>query len=402
MNIQTHLLPSLSAYVVSYLEENKYSDKTLEHYRCTYNQLYRYLNEKHLSEFNQELGIIFIDEHYKNAKEFSCRSYYSNLKRRIFVLFEYHNTASVTTKRFSIHVRELLHLRESMNQYTIEQQKRSLAAKTIDNKIKLTKDFLCYLEDNGFNSLESLSVSAIYEYLGTKKESAVSTREGILYVLRDALSFFSEQNFCNPELKKLFPQISTHSEDPVPSCFTPAELKMILSSVDRSTPIGKRDYTILVISSFLGLRAGDIREFKIGSIKWGDASIEITQSKTGQFLQLPLLDEIKFAILDYLKNGRPKTNSDFLFLRHSAPYEPFESHNCFYYVINKYLHTIELNGRKHGIHALRFSAAGNMLSNGTPITTICNILGHTYSNTTKKYLKIDIDNLRKAALEVEV
>ena len=157
-----------------------------------------------------------------------------------------------------------------------------------------------------------------------------------------------------------------------------------------------------MLAAFLGIRAGDISRLGMSSIKWESESIEFIQSKTGRFLQLPLLPEIKFAILDYLKDSRPKTESDNIFVKHRAPYTPFSEMNSFYHVLNKYLNGIDLKDRKHGLHSLRFSVASNMLSNGTPITTICNVLGHTYSDTTKQYLKIDIDNLRIAALEVVV
>ena len=177
-------------------------------------------------------------------------------------------------------------------------------------------------------------------------------------------------------------------------------MRTILLSVDRSTISGKRDYAVLLLATFLGIRAGDIRDMKINNIKWGSGIIEFTQSKTKKFLQLPMPNEVKFALLDYLKNARPKVESDYLFIKLRAPYQVYASGNSFSYIVKKYLGEIDLNERKQGLHSLRFSAAGNMLSQGVNIVTICNVLGHSYSDTTNHYLKIDIDQLRKAALEV--
>ncbi|MFV0343913.1 MAG: tyrosine-type recombinase/integrase [Anaerocolumna sp.] len=215
------------------------------------------------------------------------------------------------------------------------------------------KRFFLFWESLKFSSLENLSAEVIYQYLQTKKDYAVSTREGLLYTLRDALQFFAASGECPKDLGKLFPQISIHSEDPVPSYFTANELQRILSAVDRSTPIGKKDYAVLLLAAFLGIRAGDIRIFKISCIKWACEAIEFTQSKTGRFLQLPLLPEVKLAILDYFTNGRPKMDSDYLFLKHSAPYGPMDEHNAFYYILQKYLDGIELKKRKHEMHSLR-------------------------------------------------
>lgn len=402
MIIETNLLPQLSLDVVFSLRKNLYSLKTLEHYETTYNQLFLYLSTNKLTHFGENTGFQFIDEHYGVEKKTQSRSYYTNLRRRISVLFEFYSEGTITSKHLNQELPSLDSLQKIFDSYITEQETRNRAAKTMQHKSEIMKRFFLFLENQKFSSLENLSVDVIYQYLQTKKGYAVSTREGLLYTLRDALQFFSATGACPKELGNLFPQISTHSEDPVPSCFTADELKRILSAVDRSTTIGKRDYAVLLLASFLGIRAGDIRKFKISCIKWASETIEFTQSKTGRFLQLPLLPEVKLAILDYMKNGRPKMDSDYLFLKHSAPYGPMDEHNCFYYVLQKYLDGIELKKRKHGMHSLRFSVAGNMLSNGTSITTICNVLGHTYSDTTKRYLKIDIDNLRKAALEVEV
>jgi len=216
----------------------------------------------------------------------------------------------------------------------------------------------------------------------------------------DFLKSFSKTGLCNESLGNLFPQISTRAESPIPSWFTPQEMRTILLSVDRSTRVGKRDYAILLLATFLGIRAGDIRDMKISYIKWGTGIIEFTQSKTKKFLQLPMPNEVKLALLDYLKNARPEVQSDHLFIRFRTPHHEYASGNSFNYIVKKYLGEINLNERKQGLHTLRFSAAGNMLSQGVSIVTICNVLGHSYSDTTNHYLKIDIGQLKKASLEV--
>lgn len=402
MNIETVSLPQLSEEVIQFLSEKRYSNKTLEHYQCTYHQLLLYLNERSINSFSQETGLLFINEHYDAKKAASNRTYYTNLVRRINVLFVFYETGTVTTNCIINNQCKLNTLQSIYDFYVKEQQKRDLAYKTIETKKRKIKDFLLFLEIQGLTSLTNLSATDIYKYIDTKKNCRVSTREGILYALRDALNIFADNGLCNDALKSLFPQISTHSESPVPSCFSVEEIQKILLSVDRTSSIGKRDYAVLLLASFLGIRAGDIRDMKISSIKWGTETIEFIQSKTKRFLQIPLPFEVKLALLDYIKNSRPKSDSDYLFLKHCAPYEAFDKNNAFWYILQKYLKDVELNGRKHGLHSLRFSAAGNMLSNGTSITTICNVLGHCYSDTTNHYLKIDIRNLRKAALEVDI
>ena len=52
------------------------------------------------------------------------------------------------------------------------------------------------------------------------------------------------------------------------------------------------------------------------------------------------------------------------------------------------------------MHMFRYSLASAMLSNETPLPIISDILGHSNINSTRIYTKIDIEQLKKCALEV--
>lgn len=52
-----------------------------------------------------------------------------------------------------------------------------------------------------------------------------------------------------------------------------------------------------------------------------------------------------------------------------------------------------------GFHGLRRRLARNMLTSGTPVTTIAQVLGHTNIQATKQYLSLDSQNLKECALD---
>ena len=400
MNIKTELLPELFESVYHLLAQHNYSSKTQADYHYTYNQQKIYLNRHGIDFFTQEIGMEFINRHYGKKASGEKPRDFADKKLHIRRLVEAYENEFLSVRRYVNSKKDLKHMKESLDIYKNFQQERMLAPKTIEAKCSQIKSFFWFLECKGIKDVSHITVEIVYSYLNEKKSYAVSTKETLLYTLRDFFKSFIGIGLCKETLGGLFPQISTHSESPVPSCFTPQEISKILMSVDRGHAIGKRDYVLLLLASFLGIRAGDIRDMKLSHIKWGTGMIEFTQSKTGRYLQLPIPHELKLALLDYLKYARPETQSDFLFVKMKAPYKPYASHNTLGYVLGKYLGDIDLNGRKKGMHSLRFSAAGNMLLEGVSITTICNILGHSYSDTTNHYLKIDICQLRKAALEV--
>ena len=127
-------------------------------------------------------------------------------------------------------------------------------------------------------------------------------------------------------------------------------------------------------------------------------------AKTGQPIELPLLKDIGWAIIDYVQNGRPVTNSECLFVRHRAPFNAFGDRNAFSKELHRYILKAGLNlpgNQRHGMHSLRNTLAGNMLGARAPLPIISEALGHQSINTTGIYLKIDVEGLRKCAVDPE-
>ncbi|WP_312099400.1 site-specific integrase [Niallia sp.] len=239
-------------------------------------------------------------------------------------------------------------------------------------------------------------------YLETLGEYSNSTKAGILFNLRDFLSFLVSQGYVESQLNQLFPVIRSNKFERIPSFYSTEEIQRILLTVDRNTKIGRRDYIVLILAVQLGMRAGDIRHLKFENIKWHLDTIEFIQEKTKNPLRLPLMENLKFALIDYMKNSRPSSEDPHIFIRHRAPFIAFASGHVFWSTINKYMDAagISINNRKHGLHSMRHSLASNLLKQNTPFPVITGVLGHENSNTTKLYLRIDIEQLRSVSLEV--
>ena len=73
-----------------------------------------------------------------------------------------------------------------------------------------------------------------------------------------------------------------------------------------------------------GLRAIDVCELKLKDIDWDKDIIRVIQSKTKQPLNIPLRNLYGNALVDYILNERPDSDSEYLFLRSLAPYEKLE------------------------------------------------------------------------------
>ena len=106
----------------------------------------------------------------------------------------------------------------------------------------------------------------------------------------------------------------------MPSYYTIDEINQILKQVDRNTKKGKRDFAILLLAIVYGLRNSDIVHLKKENILWNENKIELVQYKTKRLLELPLTENVKYSLLDYLKNARPKINTPYIFLPTKPPY----------------------------------------------------------------------------------
>jgi integrase len=154
----------------------------------------------------------------------------------------------------------------------------------------------------------------------------------------------------------------------------------------------------------LGLRAGDIRTLKLDQLHWEVSTIELTQSKTGMPLILPLTSEVGEALIDYLKSGRPQTEHREVFVKVNPPFDPFMANSNLHHIVTYWRRLAGIRFRtpqKRGIHSLRHTLATRLLQKGTPFTTIAEILGHTSLESTRIYAKADVEALRSVALDPE-
>lgn len=275
------------------------------------------------------------------------------------------------------------------------------AAETIHGK-RVTITSLCnYLGDLGITSFPDCCPKNVTGFLESISDMSSSTKSGKLFILRHFFNYLYDEKHIIFSGKELFPVIVSNKRDRILSFYSEAEIKKLISYVSNHTAKGKRDLLIVLLAAELGIRSGDICRLKISDIRWERNTIEFIQFKTNVFNQLPLLENIKFALIDYLKNARPACESELLFVGIKNNYQMISASQM-HSVVSKYftLAGIDISKRKHGPHALRHSLASNLLMNNTPMPVIKDVLGHTNLNTTRVYLNIDFNTLSNFALEV--
>ena len=155
----------------------------------------------------------------------------------------------------------------------------------------------------------------------------------------------------------------------------------------------------------LGIRVGDVKSLKLSDLDWHKQEICFIQEKTGNTINFPIIEDVGWAIIDYLKEGRPKqSTSKILFIRMHAPFEEFGQNANLHNIITKYTRKAGIKvpkGSRYGLHSLRHTLAGTLLAQGTPLPVISDILGHADPKSTAVYLRTSHENLRLCAIDPE-
>jgi len=262
-------------------------------------------------------------------------------------------------------------------------------------------DLLIFLNNHHLTATDQIIPADILLYVNTIRFKNLATKHAVLIIIKGYLRYLHHHRLTQTDLSMAIPRDNYKSQAQLPSTFSREEIKVLLKSIDRGNPRGRRDYAILLLATKLGLRASDLAGLKFEHILWDHHKITFQQMKTKRNIILPLLPEIGNAIIDYLQNGRPHSEDSHCFLQLISPYRPI-NRNSIGNIVNYHLRMSGINckDRKHGTHALRHSLAGNLLNNKTPIPVISEVLGHASSETTMHYLRIDLSSLKQCSLDV--
>jgi integrase len=188
----------------------------------------------------------------------------------------------------------------------------------------------------------------------------------------------------------------------IPSVWDPGDVARILEAVDRGNPCGRRDYAIILLVARLGLRGVDVKRLEFADFDWPANRLSVIQAKTGRRVELPLLKDVGWAVIDYIRHGRPACDCPQVFVRHTAPIGPFSDQDHLHQILVKHArvaHVAVGEHRRHGMHSLRHSLATRLMEDGTPIEQIADILGHQSVTSTGVYLKSSLGLLATCALD---
>lgn len=282
------------------------------------------------------------------------------------------------------------------------QQYVGLSAGTFKSRETSLRHFLHFVYQQAGLDLANVQPILVSEYvISIQDRYNPQTLRAYLHAVRSFLRFLAVTGHIKGDIRHLVPRARTFRDKRIPVVLPPEVVRSLLSTVDRNTRLGKRDYAILLLAARYGLRGCDIRCLKLQEIKWSEGRIEVVQQKTREPLVLPLFDDVAEALIDYICNARTKIPSyREVFLKHNHPLAPLSSvgiSQIFFSNARK----VDLRlpvGTRAGMRSFRQTLATNLLEAGTPITTIANVLGHVTAESTNIYTKVNTKQLSEVGI----
>jgi len=184
------------------------------------------------------------------------------------------------------------------------------------------------------------------------------------------------------------------SNPSLPRGISSAAVRALLGSCDRRRPIGRRDYAILMLLCRLGLRGGEVVGLTLDDIDWRAGEI-VVAGKGGRRDRLPLPVDVGAALVDYLRQDRPRAWGRAVFVRQFAPIRGLAGTGAIRSVLARACHRAGIPYANP--HRLRHTLASEMLAAGVSLGDIGQVLGHRGSVVTATYAKVDLEALRMVA-----
>ncbi len=405
--MQKKTLKELVSDLEQELHRLGYNESSMAYYKRRWQQLLTFAEEQGETCFSEQLGIDFLESQFnileKEVDGVLKQSEVQNLRIiRMLGDFQLHGTV---LRRYFKH-KEILHnpyfieVIGGFKQYCIT---KAYSTATIGHYTKQSTRFLDYADSHKITSCDEINLTLVNGYIKTLAGYTYKTVEQQLCSLRAFFRYLYGNELIATALFRKIPMVQARKQTRVPSVWSTGDLKKLIVAIDRGSPLGMRDYAIILLACRLGLRTGDIKGLKLDNFHWEDKQLVFTQSKTRACLSLPLTNDVGWAVIDYLRYGRPKVDSPYLFVRHLAPFLPFSEADHLRQLVVKYMRLahIPVSAKKRvGMHSLRHTLASLLLENNTPLPTISNILGHIDTESTAVYLKADINKLKACPLDL--
>lgn len=389
--------------ILEIMRQRNFSNETINIYTHHYNQFKKYCSKHNFIYFSDQISLEFLAEHYGIfLQSLEVSSSYNSSKLchlRAQKMLSVYSSSQVFVTRFSRYHSEITddYWKPIYQGFLQEQIDHGIRKSTIRHReltIRLIIEYFCAHSIHDCNLITQEIVEKILALFIDEAPKSVTARCG---EMRFFFRYCFSNGYSSEDKSRFVRKVAAPHRANLPISWKLEDVKKILGSVDRDSPVGKRDYAILMLACKYGLRSVDIRNLELENINWEAKEIIIKQQKTSNTIHLPLLTDIGWALIDYIRHSRPVTTDNAVFITANAPYKRLSESSGLNTIFRKYLALSGVPIPREGfcgMHTLRHTLGRVLLEKQVPLPQISQILGHTSVKSTSIYLQIDMNGLK--------
>jgi len=377
------------------MEGRNYARSTVETLRRQYKPMIRWFDERNDGNYDLDAHESYLRKYEKMLNDhLVTANHLQTIRRALNYIREVAETGNAKLSR-----------QKPERQY----QESAEAAHTINAALALSKmtdgdkqksrillsKFFCYIENKGLYVYD-ITVEVLIEFIHHVRTSNAGSMKKVIRALKAMADYLASVGIMAPlpDISFLTPRISRK----IISAYTVEEATTILSSFDRDTPLGKRNYAMILLALGTGLRGCDIVNLKLSDINWESKEIRLIQSKTKKPLTVQLSGQLCNAIADYILDERPQSELKNVFLSSRAPFAPIST-SALVRIIDTVHRKTDLS-RKYwrSFHSMRRSFGTWLAKEAVPAATISQMLGQVKIDSSRSYISFDDTQISACAI----
>jgi site-specific recombinase XerD len=275
---------------------------------------------------------------------------------------------------------------------------RGLRPATLQNYLHNLRVFEAFLGRMGVSQLSELTPPLISNFLIERsKQLSPGGVKGCSGTLREFLKYLHRQGITPSDLGRTVPRGREYKQAAIPRAISWADVQRVLDAIDRRSPVGKRDYAVLLLLVSYGLRAREVAALRLEDLDWQQAQLHVPARKGGNSTVYPLSDTVGEAIIDYIRSGRPQVSDRHVFLTVRMPYLPMTALTVSKCAAVR-LHAAGIQVPLAGSHTFRHSCVQHLVEADVPFKVIGDYVGHRTQASTQIYSKVALHLLRQLAI----
>lgn len=377
------------------LQKHLYSKKIITHAKRTCRLLYVFF-DMHRTGYSLELSLLWLSE-----RKPALGSSWKQTRRALMQFHQYAAIGDITPEKgYRYKDTSLSRLPQwcvdKVTEYLELRSKEGLARSSMDMCRASCVRFCAFLVAQGVSSFHDIEARHLVLFNRLDPHETAEGKSAYNVRIRMFLEYLEEGILSDkPMLHNALP-CQCADKERVTVVFNADDMSRIATFCHSSAaPYELRQSAMVLLGLRMGLRASDIVNLTFADMDWAKQTVSMVQTKTLKSLSLPLPVEVANALYRYVRDGRPRSKSPFLFIHHRAPFGKLDRRSC-----GQALHAILGEHARGGFHTTRRTFATNLLRAGVGMNIIIDSLGHSTDDTVKEYLSLDEERMRLCAMSL--